>query len=503
MGVCSAKKQKENLTLTTLICITQREETQQNKVPERKGTTIKQDMNQSTTLNKEKFQLIRQNPFKYYTVLPKDCQIKEQFKMYFVQHNISGQLRANMIIDQNNEAGYQMYKKLKYQVMNHPNISRIYEIYKFQKQYHLIFELCMGGNITQEKQDKFSEQQIALILMQIIQAILYIHKQNLFHGKITLESFQFVNDSDDLNIKLCDIYNIYNDKEPDHNQCLYIAPESCHQYHVQPQQTSDIWAIGIIFYKLLSGSFPFEKQAFLQKYIHQLKRGQISYELQQFDNKSKTAISLLKRLLCFDPKKRITITQILEDPYFKICESSRINSVKSQLGTFCKTHIKPNELQLSILKYMLKQFGTENQQNIYNTFQVFDINRDGRLNKKEIVEIYKQVFPELNPEEEAENIFNKADYDKSGDIDFDEFVLASIDRSCLITKINLEMLFKMFDVTKQGKVTSKRFSEVLQMDEKTTFKIITSFNKQVNKDTKVSCNFFTSDILKKFMFQVI
>lgn len=97
---------------------------------------------------------------------------------------------------------------------------------------------------------------------------------------------------------------------------------------------------------------------------------------------------------------------------------------------------------------MLKQFGTENQQNIYNTFQVFDINKDGRLNKKEIVEIYKQVFPDLNPEEEAENIFNKADYDKSGDIDFDEFVLASIDRSSLITKINLDMLFKMFDVTK-------------------------------------------------------
>ena len=52
------------------------------------------------------------------------------------------------------------------------------------------------------------------------------------------------------------------------------------------------------------------------------------------------------------------------------------------------------------------------------------------------------------------SIFKKIDTDKSGTIDYSEFVAASIDRKKMLSKKKLEKVFKMFDTDGSGTISA-------------------------------------------------
>lgn len=94
-----------------------------------------------------------------------------------------------------------------------------------------------------------------------------------------------------------------------------------------------------------------------------------------------------------------------------------------------------------------------------NTFKILDLNGDGKLSTEELViglekkEIQIQIiilgYSRLMSKEEAikevENIMKMVDTNNSGEIDYSEFVTASINRQKLLSKNKLDIVFKMFD----------------------------------------------------------
>lgn len=51
------------------------------------------------------------------------------------------------------------------------------------------------------------------------------------------------------------------------------------------------------------------------------------------------------------------------------------------------------------------------QQKLFDTFSAFDTNKDGKLSKEEVKQIYLTLFKELDPNEHIERIFKIADLD--------------------------------------------------------------------------------------------
>ena len=58
-------------------------------------------------------------------------------------------------------------------------------------------------------------------------------------------------------------------------------------------------------------------------------------------------------------------------------------------------------------------------------------------------------------------MFNSIDTDKSGSIDYTEFLAASIEKSVYLKKEKLFQAFKLFDTTNEGIITSADFKKVL------------------------------------------
>ena len=63
---------------------------------------------------------------------------------------------------------------------------------------------------------------------------------------------------------------------------------------------------------------------------------------------------------------------------------------------------------------------------------------------------------------EVEKIMNTVDLDGNGTIDYNEFVLATINKKKLLDKEKLEQTFKMFDKDGNGFISKEEIEEVLR-----------------------------------------
>ena len=77
---------------------------------------------------------------------------------------------------------------------------------------------------------------------------------------------------------------------------------------------------------------------------------------------------------------------------------------------------------------------------------------DGELTKTQFVEMYTKIFPGGNAEKFSENVFRTFDTDRSGSIDFREFMLALHVTSSGTPEEKLTWAFRMYDVDGNGEI---------------------------------------------------
>lgn len=97
------------------------------------------------------------------------------------------------------------------------------------------------------------------------------------------------------------------------------------------------------------------------------------------------------------------------------------------------------------------------------TFQSIDTDLSGTLSFEELREGFARCFgSELEDVEgEVRRIMREVDVDHSGEIDYSEFITATLSKQQLLSKDRLEYAFGVFDLDQSGTITADELKQVL------------------------------------------
>ena len=127
-----------------------------------------------------------------------------------------------------------------------------------------------------------------------------------------------------------------------------------------------------------------------------------------------------------------------------------------------------------------------------------DVNGDGKLSKEEIKNGYSEFFGKSLSDAEIDEMFAKVDADGNGEIDYSEFVVATMNEKNLLSNNKLQTAFKMFDKDGGGSISTDEIKQVLSFGQNLDEDVINTIIKQVdeNGDGEISYDEFAAMMLK-------
>ncbi|XP_017138303.1 phosphorylase b kinase gamma catalytic chain, skeletal muscle/heart isoform isoform X4 [Drosophila miranda] len=223
------------------------------------------------------------------------------------------------------------------QVMGHPYIIDLQDVFESDAFVFLVFELCPKGELFDYLTSvvTLSEKKTRTIMRQIFEGVEYIHAKSIVHRDLKPENILL---DENHNVKITDFGFARQLQEGEKLTDLcgtpgYLAPETlkCNMFEGSPgySQEVDIWACGVIMFTLLVGCPPFwhRKQMVM---LRNIMEGKYSFTSPEWADISEDPKDLIRKCLVVDPAQRITVTEVLRHPFFNqmLRKQSRFNARK-------------------------------------------------------------------------------------------------------------------------------------------------------------------------------
>ena len=236
--------------------------------------------------------------------------------------------------------------------LHHRHIVSFEHYFEDKNNIYILLELCQNQTLKSllERRKTLTELEVIYYITQLKGALKYLHNRKIIHRDLKLENL-FIDKK--MELKLGDFglaIKLENNSDKIRTFCgtiYYCAPEILKKEAYSYE--ADIWALGIIIYKLIVGKFPFETK-------EEIKNKSVSFP--QPDEISESAKDLIIQILEKDPNKRPSLEQILMHNFFKQAISIPENLPTLFLGGPPKpSYIKDYIPDVDIIKsFVIKRF---------------------------------------------------------------------------------------------------------------------------------------------------
>lgn len=216
------------------------------------------------------------------------------------------------------------YKNLSF--LNHTNIIRLYEAFEDETYHYLVIDYCSNGSLRDKP--KLTSEKFVYYARQILEAVYYCHSNQIAHRDIKPENI-FLDEYD--HVKLADfgMAKTFGKDALSSEKCgtyKYSSPEmfTCHE--IDPFK-SDIWSLGVTFFFMATGSFPFESST-REKLELMITKGEINFA--KFTINHKIAF-LLKKMLQKSAENRPSAKELLDFDIFKRLKEKNLVKINGRL----------------------------------------------------------------------------------------------------------------------------------------------------------------------------
>ncbi|XP_027333022.1 calcium-dependent protein kinase 29-like isoform X8 [Abrus precatorius] len=333
-----------------------------------------------------------------------------------------------------------------------PNIVEFKGAYEDRENVHLVMELCLGGELFDRITAKgsYSESEAASIFRQIVNVVHACHFMGVMHRDLKPENFLLVS------------------KDP-----------------MAPLKATDFGMSVFIEEETETGIF----KAILE--------GNLDLESAPWPSISATAKDLIRKMLNYDPEKRITAAEALEHPWMKEGGEASDKPLDNAVLIRMKQFSAMNKMKKLALKVIAENLSEEEIKGLRQMFNNMDTDRSGTITYEELKSGLTKLGSKLS-EFEIRQLMDAADVDKSGTIDYQEFITATINRHKLEKEEHLFKAFQYFDKDNSGYITRDELRQALteyQMaDEATIDEVINDVD--TDNDGKINYEEFVAMMRK-------
>jgi len=418
-------------------------------------------------------------------------------RVYRVKNRVTGDTRACKQLTKGRIANTEKFKleiDLMIQ-MDHPNIIKLYEVFEDNRYIYLIMEECTGGELFDkiisriQNKNLFSEKEAANLFSQMMSAVCYCHSQGICHRDLKPENLLLLNNKEDSPLKVIDFGLSKIFKEENHKMTTKVGTA----YYVSPEvlqgdydERCDIWSAGVILYILLCGDPPFNGANDNEIY-RKISARKFNFPSPAWDKISNDAKDLIKNMLC-DIKTRFSASDVLNHTWVKNKAPNADHFLTELNVESLKCYKNNNKLKKAVLTFIASRLKDDEIKILKDIFNTLDKDKNGTLTLEEVREgVSKLGDKNINVEE----LFTSIDTDKSGVINYTEFLASTIDQKIYLKEEKLYEAFKTFDKDNSGKISIDEVKQILRIEnsnDQAVEEMIKSFD--INNDGEIDYNEF-------------
>lgn len=243
-------------------------------------------------------------------------------KVYYGKNLISNESVAIKVINKDHIKREGLMEQIKREIsimrlVRHPNIVELKEVMATKGKIYFVMEYVKGGELfAKVAKGKLKEDLARKYFQQLVSAVDFCHSRGVSHRDLKPENL-LLDDNKDLKVSDFGLSalpeQLWNDGLL-HTRCgtpAYVAPEVLSKKGYDGAK-ADIWSCGVILFVLLAGYLPFQAENVMKMYRKVFKA---EYDFPPWF--STDAKRLISELLVSDPEKRISIPEIMQNPWFQ------------------------------------------------------------------------------------------------------------------------------------------------------------------------------------------
>lgn len=204
--------------------------------------------------------------------------------------------------------------------LNHPHIAHVYDSGLERGAHYFVMQLVRGVPLDQYvSKEKLSQNEIVRLIATVCQAVDYAHQRGIIHrdlkpsnilvdheGQPHIMDFGLASSEDDAPVGLHLTQGIL-------GTIAYMSPEQANGEHDRVTTRSDVYALGVILYKLVTGQMPHDDSQMRAALLRSIGEGRITPPRQVQPQIDRGVEAILLKATSHQPQDRYATAGILAE----------------------------------------------------------------------------------------------------------------------------------------------------------------------------------------------